>query len=230
MLKTTPRLGVYAAALSLAGMLLTPQSVSAQASISKSVRDHVAAGKRVALIVTTRPGLDASGEAAHHGGRIRRQLTAQSAAIDVEAAEVDQLAAEPGVEHISLDLEIRSTADAVATTVGADQVWAADRHVRGFTGRGIGVAVIDSGVHLHPDIKSRIAARLDFTGQGLEDGYGHGTHVAGMIAGSGAASGGQYSGVAPGANVVSLKVIDGTGAGRTSNVIAAIEWVLAHGR
>ena len=83
---------------------------------------------------------------------------------------------------------------------------------------------------LHPDLQPRVAARLDFTGEGVDDGYGHGTHVAGMVAGNGRSSGGQHAGVAPGANIVSLKVLDQHGVGRTSDVIAAIEWVLQHGR
>ena len=105
---------------------------------------------------------------------------------------MDQLAAEAGVAHVALDLDVRSTADTIASAVGADQVWSRDRNTRGFTGRGIGVAVIDSGVAMHPDLQSRVVAQLDFTGEGLGDGYGHGTHVAGMVAGSGRSSGGQY--------------------------------------
>ena len=73
----------------------------------------------------------------------------------------------------------------------------------------------------------RVAARLDFTGEGVDDGYGHGTHVAGMVAGNGRSSAGQNAGVAPGASIVSLKVLDHTGVGKTSDVIAAIEWVIA---
>ena len=228
-INSNPRRGTYAAAFFLLA-LLVPVTASAQAGVSQAVREKAATARRLSLIVTTRPGHDAGGEAAHHRGRIRRQLTEQVAAIEVDAEEVDQLAAEPGVEGLSLDLDVRSTADPIASAVGADQVWGADRDTGGFTGRGIGVAVIDSGVSLHPDLQPRVAARLDFTGEGVEDGYGHGTHIAGMVAGNGGSSGGQHSGVAPGASIVSLKVLDHTGVGKTSDVIAAIEWVLQNGR
>src|SRR5207244_12170875 len=76
------------------------------------------------------------------------------------------------------------------------------------TGNGIGVAVIDSGIAAVPDLAGRISAFYDFTnGQGgipaaPVDGYGHGTHVAGLIAGSGALSEGQFEGVAPNAHLI----------------------------
>jgi serine protease AprX len=93
------------------------------------------------------------------------------------------------------------------------------------------VAVIDSGVKPHTDLPAtRIKAFVDFVNGKTTayDDYGHGTHVAGIVAGSGAASNGQYAGVAPGASIVALKVLDANGAGSTSNVMAALEWVLAN--
>ena len=229
-INSNPRRGTYAAALCFIALLLVPATVSAQAAVSPALREKAAGAGRLSVIVTTRPGHDASGEAAHLRGRIRRQVTAEIAAVEVDADEVEQLAAAPGIERLSLDLDVRSTADPIASAVGADQVWAADRYTQGFTGRGVGVAVIDSGVSLHPDLQPRVAARLDFTGEGVDDGYGHGTHVAGMVAGNGRSSGGQNAGIAPGASIVSLKVLDHTGVGKTSDVIAAIEWVIQHGR
>jgi serine protease AprX len=93
------------------------------------------------------------------------------------------------------------------------------------------VAVIDSGVKPHTDLPAtRIKAFVDFVNGKTTayDDYGHGTHVAGIVAGSGAASNGQYAGVAPGASIVALKVLDANGAGTTSNVMAALDWVLAN--
>ncbi len=101
----------------------------------------------------------------------------------------------------------------------------------GATGSGVNVAIVDSGVQPHTDLPaSRIKAFVDFVNGRTTayDDYGHGTHVAGIVAGSGAASSGKYAGVAPGAGIVALKVLDASGAGSTSNVLAALDWVLAN--
>jgi serine protease AprX len=99
------------------------------------------------------------------------------------------------------------------------------------SGSGVTVAVIDSGLKPHVDLPaSRIKAFVDFVNGRTTayDDYGHGTHVAGIVAGTGAASNGQYAGVAPGASIVALKVLDANGSGRTSDVMASLEWVLAN--
>ena len=101
----------------------------------------------------------------------------------------------------------------------------------GLTGKGVGVAVIDSGIDgTLPEFKDRIAAFYDFTSGGVAvaaqptDAYGHGTHVAGLIG----ASSLTFSGLAPKVHFVGLKVLDGAGRGRTSDVIAALEFVVAN--
>ena len=94
------------------------------------------------------------------------------------------------------------------------------RGLRGFTGRGIGVAVIDTGVDArHRAVRGGLALSVDFTGDGngQRDENGHGTHVAGII-----------RAVAPDAHIVSLKAMGADGSGSTSNVIAAIEWAIEH--
>ena len=98
-------------------------------------------------------------------------------------------------------------------------------------GAGVTVAIIDSGVKPHTDLPAtRIKAFVDFVNGRTTpyDDYGHGTHVAGIVAGSGAASSGKYMGAAPGASIVALKVLDANGGGSTSTVLAALEWVLAN--
>ena len=96
-------------------------------------------------------------------------------------------------------------------------------------GRGVRVALIDSGVADVPDLHNRVVARVDFTEErdGL-DTYGHGTHMAGLIAGDGTASAGQWVGAAPGADLISLKVASWNGATDTSSVIAALRWVVTN--
>ena len=104
-------------------------------------------------------------------------------------------------------------------------------HDLGYTGNGITVAVLDSGVDAsHADLRHRVVGFVDYVNGRTApyDDNGHGTHVAGIIAGSGADSFGKQAGVAPGANIVALKVLDSTGLGKVSNVLAAVDWVLAN--
>jgi serine protease AprX len=113
-----------------------------------------------------------------------------------------------------------------ADTSGA----AAARTRYGVSGYGVTVAVIDSGVKPHADLPAtRIKAFVDFVAGRTTpyDDYGHGTHVAGIIAGSGYTHA-SYKGVAPNASIVALKVLAADGTGKTSDVIAALEWVLAN--
>jgi serine protease AprX len=96
-------------------------------------------------------------------------------------------------------------------------------------GGGVTVAVLDTGITRHPDLGARVRARVDMTpdGDGY-DRYGHGTHVAGLIAGDGAASGGRWPGAAPGASVLPVKVAGWNGATDVSMVLAGLEWIAAH--
>jgi serine protease AprX len=111
--------------------------------------------------------------------------------------------------------------------VNADQVW-----LQGIAGRGVTVAVLDSGVAADPDLvspSSRILASVNFADQrSASDPGGHGTHIAGIIAGNGTRSAGEFVGIAPQANIVDVRVLGRTGSGRVSSVVRGIEWVLAH--
>jgi serine protease AprX len=99
----------------------------------------------------------------------------------------------------------------------------------GIDGRGVTVALIDTGVARVQDLSDRVVARVDFTPGGAgDDAYGHGTHLAGVIAGTGAASSGKWRGVAPGAQLVSVKVAGPDGSTDVSVVIAALQWVVSH--
>ncbi len=138
---------------------------------------------------------------------------------------LDALARDPDVRAISLDRRIRGTMERTAPTVGAPWVWES----LGFDGAGIGVAIVDSGVTAwHDDLSQRVVHFADFVNhqRAPSDEYGHGTHVAGIISGSGYDSGGARRGIAPGASIVALKVLDGAGDGYISNVIAALDYAI----
>lgn len=113
--------------------------------------------------------------------------------------------------------------------IGADKLWNVPPYPRGW---GVTVAVVDSGISPHPDLNdyngnSRILKQVNFvTGNPVpDDFYGHGTHVAGTVAGLGTASLGSYMGVAPEARLVDVKVTDDYGMGNTSTVVAGLEWI-----
>jgi serine protease AprX len=138
-----------------------------------------------------------------------------------------KLAALPEVASISLDRPVVGTVERTAATIGAR--WVAE-HL-GVDGKGIGIALIDSGVSPWLDgiDYARIVHFADFVNQRttLYDDYGHGTHVAGIVAGRGDADGARR-GLAPAADLIVLKALDGAGGGYISSVIAAIDYAIAH--
>lgn len=94
----------------------------------------------------------------------------------------------------------------------------------GWTGQGVGVAIIDSGLTSHSELNSSQVYKQSLIDGTADDGYGHGTHVAGIVAGNGSSYDGyQNKGIAPQARIVSLKVLDANGNGTDSGVIAAID-------
>lgn len=97
----------------------------------------------------------------------------------------------------------------------------------GLTGRGVGVAVLDTGIYPHIDFDDRIIGFYDVIRRRKNpyDDNGHGTHISAIIGGSGAASDGRYSGIAPGCSLISVKVLDSKGNGYASDVLAGLRWI-----
>jgi serine protease AprX len=174
-------------------------------------------------------------------GKVGRGLSiVGGASASLTGADILALAGDSDVEYIASDDVVTAFFDptegaAVAASpgileVGAPDVW----RQLGLTGKGIGVAILDSGIAPHPDLAGRIVASVDFTGGTVgrlvppADPGGHGTHVAGLVAGDGTASGGVYAGVAPGANLLDVRVIRPSGLTNVSTLIAGMQWVLAH--
>src|SRR5260370_7222296 len=175
---------------------------------------------------------------AHHqkvqnkGGVLKTKLDfIKGAHYSVPVDSLDALADAPDVVYISPDRRLSGALDQTAAAVNANAAWQA-----GCDGTGIGVAVIDTGSTAHQDLygttgsggKLRILYSQDFVGGSTNDYYGHGEHVAGIIAGSG--KGSNYSGytrhfkgIAPNANLINLRVLDHNGHGTASGVISAIQ-------
>ena len=217
----------------------TPASASAGQSVAVIVQERAAAGDGPERAV------------ARLGGRVQRQIPLiHGFSARLPARALVALRGTRGVRSVSLDRQVTlstsidgwdpttdtgSTYNLVRST-GARSFWK-----RGYTGRDIDVAVLDSGVTpvegLDGANKLVHGPDLSFESQQDDrrhlDGYGHGTHMAGIIAGRDGDAGptrtsGGFAGVAPGARIVSVKVADRTGAADVSQVIAGIDWVIQH--
>ena len=128
---------------------------------------------------------------------------------------------------IWLDGKVEPVLDRSTAQIGAPDAWKA-----GLDGAGVKVAVLDTGAdQTHPDLSGRVLEARDFSGSntGTTDHFGHGTHVAATVAGSGAGANGTRKGVAPGARLLIGKVLDDSGSGYESGIIAGMEWAAGAG-
>jgi serine protease AprX len=160
--------------------------------------------------------------------------------LDLPHSVLAKMAQHPSVFRVHEDRPIQSHNYRTSITVGARTV----QESLGYTGAGVGVVVIDSGItswhddltnktsKLYPYGNQRVAKFVDFVnGRPLPyDDNGHGSHVAGVIAGNGHDSNGEKTGIAPGASLISLKVLDAQGQGTISNIIAALGWVATNAK
>jgi serine protease AprX len=144
-------------------------------------------------------------------------------AIKAQARVIQALSEAPGVEKVWQDLPVHICLDVSLPLIGVPQVWSEG----GYRGQGIKIGIVDTGIDPdHPDFAGRVAAGKGFTGGSHVDDNGHGTHVAGIAAGSGSASGGRYTGIAPEASLHIAKVLLADGSGMMSDVMAGIEWAV----
>ncbi|MCT8139173.1 S8 family peptidase [Anaerobacillus sp. CMMVII] len=142
-------------------------------------------------------------------------------------ATIQSLQRHQQVKFICYDHSVQALLDKATPAIGAHNV----HRQQGITGKGVGIAVLDTGVYPHVDLTrptNRIVAFKDLINNRLQpyDDNGHGTHVAGCAAGNGISSGGTYLGPAPDANIIGVKVLNDQGSGSISTVIAGIDWVI----
>jgi serine protease AprX len=188
------------------------------------------------VIVTGGAGVASAVRAA--GGRVLGDLPlVDGVSAVVPASRLRSLADARAVDAVTADREGRfvdfvwddtPTASTFTRTVQATSSW-----TRGTYGKGVGVAVLDTGVSPMPDLAGRLVHGPDLSGEGtLVDSYGHGTVMAGLVAGDGVASasraGGAFPGVAPAAHVVSVKVAGRNGVVDVSTVLEAMHWISAY--
>jgi serine protease AprX len=176
-----------------------------------------------------------------HRVRVVRMLE-QGAVIEANASEVERIAADAAYAHMSGDLPVRSSMSVSNKSTAADQARSGSSgllgllgSISGVTGRNIGIAVIDSGIASdHKALYGKVKKRVDYVRDRSTslDPFGHGTHIAGLIAGQASAASGvtkSYTGgLAPGAHLIDVRVLGADGTGLTSDVIDGIDWVIAN--
>jgi serine protease AprX len=193
------------------------------------------------VIITFKPGWGEPDEVRKHGSRLGRKLRLINGRVaEVQNSVLERLADHPAVESIHYDRPTSGKMNRAAVAVGARAV----QQQMGYTGAGVGVAIIDSGItSWHDDLTKtgystlvrskngqRVVGFVDFVNDRTEayDDNGHGSHVAGIVAGNGYDSYGARAGIAPEAHLVGLKVLDERGRGVISDVIAALDWIVAN--
>jgi serine protease AprX len=168
------------------------------------------------------------------GGTVTRDLRIVGGfSASVPAGSLDELASSPDVWRVWGDARLTMNSVNMSkydsrdpNTAWRNAINLQQAHERSY-GQHVGVAIIDTGVVPVPDLAERVVAVADFTAEGDGmDRYGHGTHLAGLIAGDGTSSDGKHDGVAPEADLISVKVAGWDGATDVSVVIAALQWVV----
>jgi serine protease AprX len=223
---------------------LSPFTTKADPALTKMAAAHPASRMSVIVRETNPASLDAERRVWALGGHVTHQLPIiGSFSARLPGAALGSLLNSPAVSRVWGDGHLRTTYVDMAQydDDAPDTAWRQTIQTSSSgplpvqpgggsaNGLGVTVAVLDTGISQSPDLGNRVLARVDFTPE--HDGYdrfGHGTHMAGIIAGDGTASNGQWVGVAPKANLVSVKVARGDGSTDVSVVIAAMQWLVTH--
>ena len=200
----------------------------------KASRSHASAR----VIVPGDPDEAAALSARHHLRVVRR--LAHGVVVEATQAQLDELSEDGWSSNLSGDLKVADFMSVSNRSTAADQVRAGKDSgflglggISGVNGQGVVIAVLDSGIASHKALNGRVIASVSMVaGEPATDEFGHGTHVAGIITGSGSAATGvtpEYTGgIAPGAQLVNVRVLGDDGVGYTSDVIAGIDWVIAN--
>lgn len=161
------------------------------------------------------------------GGSIKYELPIVNGwSVNLPCNMLNKIAVNKGVHFIAEDSAVKAQ-----LYIATQEIASRKANDIGYTGKGITIAFLDTGIYPHPDFtkpKNRIIAFYDIVNGKKQpyDDNGHGTHVAGDAAGNGNLSGGKYKGVAPDANIVSVKVLDAKGTGLSSDILAGMQWII----
>ncbi len=221
--------GVATACVAL--VMVTPARAQGhRARLSADLADQLAAQSQTIDLIVHGTRDEVNALAARYNVVVRKYLKS-GAVLTVNAGQLAAIDQDEAVDHLSGDTMIRSKAEVTAETIGADQVWAGSGTLKPLSGAGVTVVVIDTGIDTrHEALKKRVIFTKDFTGGDGMDRFGHGTHVAGIIAGAGGSTPDTsgYRGIAYGANLVNLRALGDDGSGTVSNVVEAIDYAIDH--
>jgi serine protease AprX len=232
------RRAAVAVALLLAVTMALPAAGASRPGVHGARVDPGVPETGVQKVIVTGAGRGLEAAITRHGGKVTARLPfVGGVAAAVPGRSLAALARERVVRAITADRQVRyesftydetTTASNFARTSGATQAWAA-----GNFGEGVGVAVLDTGVSQQNDFEGRLVHGPDLSGEGTTvDSYGHGTVMAGIIAGSGADSagrvGGKFTGIAPQAHIVSVKAAGRNGVVDVSTMLQAMHWISAY--
>ena len=247
-------------ALAVALSLSFPAEVDAgergRAKLSKKLADRIEARSDAPVqIIVDGDRTQVEQIARRYNLKVKRHLR-RGGVIEVTGGQLDALARDPEVTHLSADSVVLPTMAVTHRAIGADQASEGTLGLDGVNGAGIGIAIIDSGIADHADLQRRVVVSVDFVSDRAtrrvkargrsrggdttrkkgpvrgktdraDDQYGHGTHVADIAAGRpGGTSLDANLGVAPGAHLINLRVLDDQGVGRVSDLIDAIDWAI----
>lgn len=205
-------------------LLLVLSGIACAAHVDPMINDQVKTSRADALIpviVQMNQGYRAV-DVASLGGKVGHQYNIINGfSAELPAAAIDRLSRDSSVFSITYDKPVQPHLNVASPTLNSNFLW-----TEGYTGMGVTIAVIDSGIYPHPDFQNRIIGFKDFiNGRTVAyDDNGHGTHGAGSAAGNGS----FYDGPAKDANLVGVKVLNSSGSGSISTIIAGLDWVVAN--
>jgi serine protease AprX len=243
------------AAFAMITTVLLPDALAkplSEENIYKTQRESEENSHITQVIVRVKPGnVQVTSAIKSIGGKVKKEWQFINALlVEISESKLNQLAVLPGVLGVTRDheaVELNSSdsntkidgkklVNAYHAAVKVEKVWN-----KGITGKGVTVAVVDSGVYnkTDSDFGNRLIKDLRVTVEGDDntatfkdndkgDEFGHGTHIAGVIGGDGANSEQKYVGIAPGVNLISLRFMDGKGAGKESDIVSALGWIYAN--
>ncbi|WP_414837429.1 S8 family serine peptidase [Candidatus Nanosalina sp. VS9-1] len=206
--------------LSVLVILTSIIGFTASAQVSPDLEQRLNQGpdtERIDVIIQTAASDQAAEAVRNAGGTVNKRFSIiDGVAVTIPKVAARNIADRPFVERVDPDFEMTTVLDSTASQINAAEAWSENA-----TGKDVDVAVLDTGISNSNSVLD-VEQEVDFTGEGTDDGNGHGTHVAGIIASQDS----TYTGISYDADLFDVKVLSSDGTGSASNVIDGIQWAV----